>query len=136
MRTKSDPSYVILKTFMNNSGAAVRDLLQKAACTPEEILVCYDDFDLAVGTLRIRKKGSPGTHNGMKSITECLATENFPRLRLGCGPADGDPADYVLRPIAKSQQKDYEAMLDRAALALEAIVKDGLEKAMNGFNAK
>ncbi len=138
LKTKSEPSFVILKTFMNNSGAAVRDLLQKSGCSSEEILVCYDDFDIPVGSLRIRKKGSAGTHNGMRSITEILATENFPRLRLGIGPASKseDLKDYVLRPISKSQQKEYEAMLDRASQAIETITKEGLEKAMNGFNSK
>src|SRR3989338_6682383 len=63
LKTKSEPSFVILKTYMNASGQAVSDLLQKFNCPPEEVLVCYDDFDIPLGAVRVRKKGSAGTHN-------------------------------------------------------------------------
>ena len=133
LKTKSEPSFVILKTFMNVSGQAVQDLLQKFDCPPEEILLCYDDFDLPFGTIRIRKKGSPGTHNGMKSITERLATENFPRLRLGIGPVHPGiaPDEFVLLPFAKSKAKPVQAMLAKASQAIQVLIKEGIDKAMN-----
>lgn len=135
--TEGEPSFVLPKTYMNVSGQAVADLLAKYGATPQEILVCYDDFDLLVGTVRIRKKGSAGTHNGMKSVVERLGTEDFPRLRIGVGPVPPgeDPSAYVLKAIPKSHLKDFKRALDRAHEALEAILKDGLEKAMNSFNA-
>ena len=135
--TEGEPSFVLPKTFMNESGRSVADLLMKNDAAPQDIIVCYDDFDLPVGTVRIRKKGSAGTHNGMRSIVERLATEDFPRLRIGVGPVPPgqDPAVYVLKPITKSQLKDYARAIDRAHEALEAVLRDGLEKAMNQFNA-
>ena len=138
LKTKSEPSFVILKTFMNASGEAVVDLLQRYDCPPEEILICYDDFDIPFGSIRIRKKGSAGSHNGLKSVTERLAAENFPRLRLGIGPVHpGIPPDeFVLQPFSKSQVKPVQAMLTKASQAVETILKKGIEKAMNQFNAK
>ena len=135
--TEGEPSFVMPKTYMNESGRAVADLLAKHGATPQEILVCYDDFDLPVGTVRIRMKGSAGTHNGMRSVVERLGTEDFPRLRIGVGPVPPgeDPAEYVLKTIPQSLLKDFKRALDRAHEALEAVLKDGLEKAMNQFNA-
>jgi len=135
--TEGEPSFVLSKTYMNESGKAVSDLLTKEGATPQEILVCYDDFDLPVGTLRIRKKGSGGTHNGMKSIVERLTSEDFPRLRIGVGPVPPgeDAAAFVLKPIPKSQWEAHKNALDRALEAMESIFIEGLEKAMNKFNA-
>ena len=122
---------------MNASGEAAQSLLKDKGCSPEEILICYDDFDLPLGTIRIRKKGSPGTHNGLRSVTECLGTENFPRLRLGIGPVPpGIPPDkFVLQKISDTQLKLFDEMLDRSTKAVDSIINEGLDKAMNQFNS-
>lgn len=136
-RTDSDPAYVRLHTYMNLSGEAVSALLKKFDAKPGEILVCYDDFDLPAGSIRIRKQGSAGSHNGLKSVVECLQTSDFPRLRLGIGPlpAQADPAAYVLAPFPKSQREAVDAMLARARDAVEAVLQEGLDSAMNRFNS-
>ena len=102
---------------------------------PSEILVIYDDIDLPVGRMRLRKNGGSAGHNGMKSIIEALGTENFPRLRIGIG-TDGskrDP-DYVLGRFSGEERETYEALLDKAVEALELLQRRGIEEAMCRFN--
>jgi PTH1 family peptidyl-tRNA hydrolase len=135
--TSSSPSYIQLKTYMNQSGQAVLGVLKKFNAQAQDCLICFDDFDLPLGTLRIRKKGSAGSHNGLKSIIEHLGTLEIPRLRLGIGPIlmHQDPADFVLRRFSKQEYPRVHETLIKASDALETIYTSGLEKAMNAFNA-
>ena len=135
--TDSRPSCVKLNTYMNESGEAVRELVQKFKLNLESILVCTDDFDLPLGTIRIRKKGSPGSHNGLKSLTEHLQSGNFPRLRMGIGPVprSADPADFVLEPFLKEEGKTVKAVMEKAAEAIAVLLSENIDAAMNKFNA-
>lgn len=127
------------QTFMNDSGRAVRKLLDRYRLTPAELLVIYDDVDLPLGALRVREKGGPGTHNGMRSIVGSIG-EGFPRIRIGVSPSDPssaievDLAEYVLMPFAPDEREKAEAMVARAAEAAEVALRDGLKRAMDGFN--
>ena len=128
---------IVLKplTFMNLSGNAVLPVVRGESLKPSEILVIYDDIDLPVGRMRLRKNGGSAGHNGMKSIIEVLGTENFPRLRIGIGNGDSkrDP-DYVLGRFAGTERETYEALLDKAVEALELLQRRGMEEAMCRFN--
>lgn len=126
------------QTYMNESGRAVRELAKGRRVPPERLLVCYDDLDLGLGEVRIRKAGGAGTHNGMRSIVAELGTTEFPRLRLGIGPlpAGRDAADFVLARFSRAERPAFEAGLDRAAEAVEAILRRGVERAMTDFNRR
>lgn len=126
------------QTFMNESGRAVRKLLDRYRLTPADLLVVYDDVDLSLGTIRIREKGGPGTHNGMRSIVAAIG-EGFPRLRIGVAPAadgeiDRDLADYVLAPFTREEEEVAEAAVTKATEAAEVALRDGLRRAMDTFN--
>ncbi|HUG56146.1 MAG TPA: aminoacyl-tRNA hydrolase [Candidatus Limnocylindrales bacterium] len=127
------------QTFMNESGRAVRKLLDRYRIEPADMLVVYDDVDLPLGTVRIREKGGPGTHNGMRSITAAVG-ESFPRLRVGVAPADPAKeiamslADYVLTPFDADERADAEQSVQRAAEAAEVALRDGIRRAMGRFN--
>ncbi len=124
------------QTFMNRSGEPVRGLVQRYTRGPRDLVVVYDELDLPLGRLRIRKEGSPGGHNGMRDVIRALGTQEFVRLRLGIGrpPSDEDPADYVLSPFTPDERPQVEALLDAAVAALEHLLRDGAESAMNEFN--
>jgi len=124
------------QTYMNLSGESVRALSDYYKVEPEDIIVIYDDVDLDPGKLRIRKNGSAGTHNGMKSIVAQLGTQEFPRIRVGIGhqPEGWDLADYVLSKITPEADKELTAGLDRAAEAVETFLSEGIDTAMNNFN--
>ena len=123
------------QTYMNLSGKAIQGLLTIHGLKPENLLVVYDDFDLPLGTLRIRERGSPGTHNGMRSIVDCLHSQEVPRLRVGIGTAERTSArDHVLGNFESDDWTAFEAARDRAAEAIEAFLKDGLTAAMNRYN--
>jgi len=124
------------QTFMNLSGIAVRELLEKYELGPPGLLVVWDERDLPWGTIRIRERGSPGTHNGAKSVVNALGTEEFARVRLGVGPDHpvGDLAAYVLRPMKKAELEVAATMIEEAANAVELILTHGLAPAMNRFN--
>ena len=102
----------------------------------ENLIVCYDDIDLDLGALRVRAKGSAGTHNGMRSIVGLLGYENFPRLRVGVGQKrEGyELADWVLGHFVGEDKKAIDKSVKRAADAIECIIKEGIEKGMNKFN--
>lgn len=125
-------------TFMNLSGAAVLKLVNKYADGPGELLVVYDDVDLALGTLRIRERGSSGTHNGMRSICTSLETESFPRLRFGVRGETlgrtGDLADYVLEKFSEEEMPVVEETIGNALDSLIMIVRGDLRRAMTTFN--
>jgi PTH1 family peptidyl-tRNA hydrolase len=126
------------QTFMNLSGVSVRELLSKYELGPEHLLVLFDERDLPWGMIRIGERGSPGTHNGAKSVTSSLGTQEFSRLRLGCGPDHpvNDLAEYVLRPMKKSQLEFASEMIFEAADAVELLLKVGIAAAMNNFNRR
>ena len=124
-------------TYMNLSGEAVRQAADFYKVPAERILVISDDTALAVGKLRIRKGGSAGGHNGLKSIIQQLGTDQFPRLRVGVGEKphpDYDLADWVLGHFTGQDKKDMDASVSRAADAVECILSQGLDKAMNRYN--
>jgi PTH1 family peptidyl-tRNA hydrolase len=125
-------------TFMNLSGFSVRDLLAKYELERAELLVMFDERDLPWGMIRIGERGSPGTHNGAKSVTSALGTQEFARLRLGCGPDHpvGDLAEYVLRPMKKAQLEVASEMVVTAGDAVEMILTQGIAAAMNKYNRR
>ena len=127
------------QTFMNESGRAVRKLLDRYRLEPGKLLVVFDEVDLPLGKIRIREKGGPGTHNGMRSIVSEVG-EGFPRIRVGVAPADpateiADLAQYVLSPFAAAERPQADRMTQRAAEAAEVAIRDGLRRAMDTFNA-
>lgn len=125
-------------TYMNLIGQAVVGLCQWYKIDPaRELLVIYDELDLPFGTLRLRERGSPGTHNGMKSICSLLGTQEFPRLRVGIGqgPPGRDAAQYVLGRFTRDEEAQLPSIYDRISDALEMIVRDGMVAAMNRYNA-
>ena len=123
-------------TYMNNSGAAARRLLQRFSLKPADLLVIYDDLDLELGRVRLRGRGSPGTHNGMRSLVAELGTQDLPRLRLGTGPLPERTSarSFVLAPFTAEQALEVEAMLNRAAEAAECWLREGVETTMNRYN--
>lgn len=124
-------------TFMNLSGEAIRGLVDYYKIDPEEeLLVIYDDISLEPGNIRIRKKGSAGGHNGIKSIIAQLGTQNFQRIRIGVGekPKNWDLADYVLGTFGKEDRILVEEAIGHAAQAAALIVQGKIDEAMNQFN--
>ena len=120
------------ETFMNMSGLAVRQLIERLGIRPEaDLLVIYDELDLPMGTIRIRERGRSAGHNGMKSIIAALGTEEFLRLRIGIAPEK-----KILKPFRRSQRKQVDQMLDTAADAVKVILSEGREAAMNRFNRR
>ena len=131
---------IIMKpqTFMNNSGEAVRECAAFYKIPAEKVIVIYDDISLDVGKLRIRRKGTDGGHNGIKSIIYHLNSDQFPRIKVGCGKKphpDFDLADWVLSEFKKDEQKALEPALDNACKALELLLDNQIDKAMNQFNS-
>jgi len=125
-------------TMMNLSGLAVRDLLERLESGPEELVVLYDDVALPWGMLRIRERGSAGSHNGLKSIIGTIGSTEFPRVRMGIQPDHpvGDLAAYVLRPMRKPELEIAAEMAEQAAEAVELIITRGIADAMNRFNRR
>jgi len=126
------------KTFMNRSGAAVRAALDGKGVGPDRLVVVYDDLDIPLGEIRVRKSGRPGTHKGMISVAGELGTGEFARIRVGIGPLPPgrDAADYVLEPFRKAERAELEHGLDQAAEALELVLDGAIERAMTRFNRK
>jgi PTH1 family peptidyl-tRNA hydrolase len=127
------------QTYMNDSGRAVGKLLDRYRLAPSDLIVVYDDVDLPLGRVRVRAKGGPGTHNGMRSVVAEIG-EAFARVRCGVAPPDpsseirGDLADYVLQPFDADEREAAEAMIDRAAAATLVALCDGVDAAMARFN--
>lgn len=126
------------QTYMNHSGEAVHEAVSFFKIPVEtHVLVISDDLDLSPGVLRIRLSGGSGGHNGLKSITECLGSESYARLRVGIGRSTTLPADvHVLAAIPHEEREVYRNAVTQAADAVEAVLKDGLQKAMNTFNQR
>ena len=127
------------QTYMNVSGAAVSALATYYKVQPERILVVFDDISLPVGRIRIRKDGSAGGHNGIKSIIQSLGTDKFPRVKVGVGAKphpDYDLADWVLSKFSAQEEKDLAPALENAAKASLLVLDQGTEKAASAFNGK
>ena len=125
------------QTYMNLSGESIRSLVEYYKIDPEEeLLVIYDDISLEVGQLRIRRKGSAGGHNGIKNIIAHLGTQEFPRIKVGVGdkPPRMDLADYVLSRFSKEDREKMEQAFKDAAEAVEVMIAEGPDAAMNQFN--
>lgn len=125
-------------TFMNLSGEAIEEASQFYKIPPERILVLFDDISLEPGRLRIRRKGSDGGHNGIKSIIHCIGADTFPRVKIGVGKKprpDYDLAAWVLSRFTKEEMTALSGALDHAADAAELIVAGKTEEAMNRFNS-
>lgn len=124
------------QTYMNLSGQSVREFKNFYKLTPNEIIVIYDDIDLEKGKIRIRKKGSAGTHNGMKSVIQELATDEFTRIRVGVGTPEfkGDLRNYVLEPISKDEREILDEGIFDAKSAVIDILRNGVNYAMNKYN--
>lgn len=123
-------------TYMNLSGEAVAKLARAYLDAPADMIVVYDDIDLPLGRIRIRERGSAGTHNGMRSIIASVGTEDFPRLRVGIrgDESGGRLRDYVLDEFAPEEQGVVETTIARACEALLLFVRGDLRRAMNEFN--
>lgn len=125
------------QTYMNLSGEAAALLLEYYGLAAPDMIVVYDDMDVPFGRLRIRPKGGPGTHNGMKSIVSAIGSEDFPRIRLGIGVPNPSQtaADFVLSWFDRSEMPVVNRVVKGAAAAVEAIITSGIDNAMNRFNA-
>jgi peptidyl-tRNA hydrolase, PTH1 family len=126
------------QTMMNLSGVAVRMLLERYECEPSDTIVLLDEIDLPWGMLRIRDRGRNSTHNGLKSIISALGTDEFIRVRMGVQPERqwGDRRDYLLCTMGRDERQIAQQMAVDAADAVEAILTEGLSKAMTRFNRK
>lgn len=131
---------ILLKpqTYMNNSGIAVREISEYFKVPVEKLLVIVDDIDIDFASVKIKKKGSGGTHNGLRSIIYHLKDDNFPRIKIGIGKKyqEQDLADFVLSKFGKDEIRDMEESITNAAEAIEIIVSQDLNKAMNKYNVK
>ena len=124
-------------TYMNNSGEAIEEARSFYKIPTENVIVLSDDVNLKPGRLRIRRKGSAGGHNGLKSIIDCMGTDDFPRVRLGIGAKthpDMDLADYVLGKFTKDEQKNVDEAVKNAAHAVELIIGNDINEAMSLYN--
>jgi peptidyl-tRNA hydrolase, PTH1 family len=124
------------QTFMNLSGEAINCLLKKDERSAEKLIVIVDDLALPFGAIRLRGKGSSGGHNGLKSIEQCLKTQEFTRLRIGIKPEHElqSTKNFVLENFTRSESAERENILERSADAVSAVITDGIEKAMGRFN--
>ena len=124
------------QTYMNLSGEAVQLVKAFYKIDPPNILVIFDDFELDFGTIRIREKGSAGTHNGMKSIITTLNTQNFPRLRIGIGPKPEqmDTTAFVLGKFSSNETKNLPEIYNRVVESVTLIITDSINTAMNHHN--
>lgn len=123
-------------TYMNKSGIAARESAMYFDVPSENVIIIYDDIDLPLGSIRIRKSGGAGTHNGMRSVVEQLGTKEFARIRIGVGAAsaDEDLIDRVIGKVPKEEQPILDKAASDAAEAAEDIVRLGIEKAMSRHN--
>jgi peptidyl-tRNA hydrolase, PTH1 family len=128
---------VLPQTFMNLSGLSVRDLVQERRIEPRNIVIVYDDLDIALGAIRVRPQGSAGTHNGMRSVVKETGVTAFPRIRIGIGPLppEADASDYVLSPFSRAEKEILAGALERAREALFLILDGDIQRAMDSFNA-
>ena len=123
---------------MNLSGEAIIKFINFYKLDISKVIVIYDDIDLSVGTVKVRKKGGAGTHNGMKSVIENLKTTEFPHIRIGTGkPLENyNLIDYVIGKLTKEEYEPLVQGINSATEAIEKIIKDGIDNAMNQINAQ
>ena len=132
------------ETFMNLSGLSVKALLEDLELGVEDLIVLYDELAIPLGSLRIRERGSAGGHNGVKSISGVLGTEEWTRVRIGIGKppletgreVKAGGTDYLLAPMRKQELAKLDEVLDQAVRAVEAVLTKGVKAAMNEFNRK
>ncbi len=127
------------QTYMNLSGGSVKGLLDRYELTPDRLIVIYDELDLPWQSLRIKPRGSAAGHNGMKSVIGSIGTNDFPRVRLGIHPGHpvkGGSEHFVLVPFRRAQKQEVADTVDYARQAVEAIIAEGVEKAMTRFNRR
>ena len=127
------------ETFMNLSGMSVRELIEKYEAQPaSDLVLLYDELDLPFGTLRVRPRGRSAGHNGVESVIGALGTQEFTRIRMGVAPDHpvGDGARYVLSQFKKAQYPVVDQVLDAAAEAVQIVLAEGVQAAMNRFNRK
>jgi peptidyl-tRNA hydrolase, PTH1 family len=132
-----DEKIILLEplTFMNNSGLAVRKVMQKSHLTPENLIVVHDDLDLATGNLKIRKKGSSGGHKGVESIIQNIGSPEFIRVKIGIGRDPVIPTEkYVLSKFSKDEMQLVREAIERAVQSIDSIIRVGPETTMNRFN--
>lgn len=129
---------ILLKpqTYMNASGESIKEVYDFYNIKPEELIVIYDDIDIAKGKIKLRKKGGPGSHNGMKSVIQELGITDFTRIRVGIGQPEfkSDMINYVIGKVPEEEQKILQEGTQKAAEAVEEIIKNGIDIAMNKFN--
>ncbi len=137
--TIGDKKVLLMKpsTYMNNSGLAVTEAMNFYKIPPENVIVLFDDISLDVGKMRIRRKGSDGGHNGIKNIIYLSGSDRFPRIKIGVGhkPEKWDLADWVLSRFTESELKVLEETADKAVQAVELMLDNQIDKAMNLYNA-
>lgn len=124
------------QTYMNLSGECVKKFVDFYRLNSEQLIIIYDDIDIEVGKIRIRKEGGAGTHNGMKSIVNELQTKKFPRVRVGIGMPEEkmDLMHHVLGKVQEEEKQTYQKGIETAAKAVEQILKQGIDSAMNLYN--
>jgi PTH1 family peptidyl-tRNA hydrolase len=124
------------QTYMNKSGLAVKKILKERGLKPEQLIIVYDDLDIPLGEIRVRKKGTAGSHKGMISIIQEVEAVNMPRIRIGIGPlpSNEDATDFVLSPFKKDERSILKKSMTKAQKALEMILSGDVNKAMNIYN--
>ena len=138
-KTQIEGEQVILlkpQTYMNLSGDCIKEFVKFYKIEKKQIIIIYDDMDIEPGKIKIRKKGSSGGHNGIKSIISNLGTEEFPRIRIGIGRPQypGDQINYVIGSIPDEEKIILDQGAEKAAKAVIEILKNGIDKAMNKMN--
>lgn len=124
------------QTFMNLSGESIREAINFYKIEEEKLIIIYDDIDIEPGNIKIRKTGGPGTHNGMKSVMQNINSKNFARVRVGIGKPEfkNDLVNYVIGAMSEDDMKILDKSTSKAKEAVKAIVKNGIDYAMNKFN--
>lgn len=125
------------RSFMNCSGAPVAAVARYFGCPVQLIVAVHDELDLDFGRLRVKSGGGENGHNGLRSISQSLGSQDYQRIRFGIGRPPGrmDPADYVLRDFSAAERRELPVLLDRAADAVELLIGEGLAAAQNQFNS-
>jgi PTH1 family peptidyl-tRNA hydrolase len=125
------------RSYMNLSGGPVASVMRYYGVTLESLIVVHDDLDLGLGTIRLKRGGGEGGHNGLRSISQSLSSKDYLRARFGIGRPPGrmDPADFVLRRFSGGERSEVDLAVELCADAVEALLTDGLEAAQNRFHA-